>query len=123
MRRFDGFKVTVFDRGLPGVFFGMKGLRLYLTGSRRGCLTFVDLGYKRVYPDFVGAIDADAEVKQRDYNPLATLLSGVPVYGNMVVFRHDEEKGFRFCNLLPGDADYLKFVVDDLMKGEQENEK
>lgn len=113
-----GLKVTVYGRTRLGFFQERAALKKYLTGSSKGCLEMVQLRHRDLKDIYVGLVDADAEVKQHDYNPLATMMSGMPIYGQMVICRKDR---LAFKGIEDKDMDYLsRFTKKMLEVGKNE---
>ena len=108
------FKVNVYSKYEEGYFKTREQLKRYLTGSEKGCLEIVRMHHRDLKGIYVGLVDADAEVKQQDYNPLATMISGVPIYGRMVICKRDR---LTFSGLERQDFTHLIKIIERLIKG------
>lgn len=112
-----GQVVSIFATMKPGVFCDTQSIKKYLCRSSKGMLKIVRLRHRSYRADYIGVVDADGEVKQSDYNALATIIAGVPVYGNMVIFR--KGKGKAFTGLLPLDREYILKITNELINIEE----
>lgn len=109
--------VGIFAAMKPGAFYDTRSIKKYLCHSSKGVLKIVKLRHRSYRADYIGVVDADGEVKQSDYNALATIIAGVPVYGNMVIFR--KGKGKAFTSLLPLDREYILKITEKIINIEE----
>lgn len=85
--------------------------RKYVTGSADGALHPLRFTHKDLAGVYVAIVDADGALKQRDPNAMATMLTGVPVYGRALVFRWVDDHAAVITN---ADAHYLNRIVREV---------